>query len=114
VLNSNTAALMLAQRAPGETAFGCVYLPTNQPEDDRDDVAASKTFCMAGVGICPHFLLDRFRSKIAAFLEWAWEWLTYARGARLIIGSAGAHRRRSAAITIISGRLPRAAAPPKS
>ncbi len=69
---------MLAQRAPGETAFGCVYLPTNQPEDDRDDVAASKTFCMAGVGICPHFLLDWFRSKIAVFLEWAWEWLTYA------------------------------------
>jgi hypothetical protein len=45
VLKSNTAALMLAQRAPGETAFGCVHQPTNQPEDDRDDVAASKAFC---------------------------------------------------------------------
>jgi hypothetical protein len=37
VLNSNTAALMLAQRAPGETAFGCVHQPTSQPRDDRDD-----------------------------------------------------------------------------
>jgi hypothetical protein len=55
VLNSNTAALMLAQRAPGETAFGCVYLPTNQPEDDRDDVAASKTFCMGWCGDLPTF-----------------------------------------------------------
>jgi hypothetical protein len=37
VLKSNTAALMLAQRAPGETAFGWVHQPTSQPQDDRHD-----------------------------------------------------------------------------
>jgi hypothetical protein len=35
VLKFNTAALMLAQRAPGETAFGLVRQPTSQPRDDH-------------------------------------------------------------------------------
>ena len=41
-------------------------------------------------GFAHIFFLIGFRSRIAVFLEWAWEWLTYARGARLIIGPAGA------------------------
>ena len=40
-------------------------------------------------GFAHIFFLIGFRSRIAVFLEWAWEWLTYARGARLIIGPAG-------------------------
>ena len=31
------------------------------------------------------FFLIGFRNRIAVFLEWAWEWITYARGARLIV-----------------------------
>jgi len=42
------------------------------------------------------FLID-FRSRIAVFLEWAWEWLTYARGARLIVGSSRIGRHDSRA-----------------
>jgi NADH:ubiquinone reductase (H+-translocating) len=38
------------------------------------------------------FFLIGFRSKVAVFLEWSWQWVTYARGARLIIGSEGAGR----------------------
>ena len=36
------------------------------------------------------FFLIGFRSRIAVFLEWSWQWVTYARGARLIVGSEGA------------------------
>jgi NADH dehydrogenase len=43
-------------------------------------------------GFAHIFFLIGFRSRIAVFLEWAWEWLTYARGARLIIGPAGGRR----------------------
>jgi hypothetical protein len=43
-------------------------------------------------GFAHIFFLIGSRSRIAVFLEWAWEWLTYARGARLIIGPAGARR----------------------
>jgi hypothetical protein len=43
-------------------------------------------------GFAHIFFLIGFRSRIAVFLEWAWEWLTYARGARLIIGPTGARR----------------------
>jgi NADH dehydrogenase len=38
------------------------------------------------------FFLIGFRNKIAVFLEWSWQWATYARGARLIVGPAGAGR----------------------
>ena len=38
------------------------------------------------------FFLIGFRSKIAVFLEWSWQWVTYARGARLIIGPTEAGR----------------------
>src|SRR6185312_16098284 len=38
------------------------------------------------------FFLIGFRSRIAVFLEWSWQWVTYARGARLIIGPAEAVR----------------------
>ena len=31
------------------------------------------------------FYLIGFRNRSAVFLDWAWEWLTYARGARLIV-----------------------------
>jgi NADH:quinone reductase (non-electrogenic) len=31
------------------------------------------------------FFLIGFRNRIAVFLEWAWEWFTYKRGARLIV-----------------------------
>ena len=46
MLKSNTAALMLAQRAPGETASGWVHQPTSQPQTIATTVAASKAFCM--------------------------------------------------------------------
>jgi NADH:ubiquinone reductase (H+-translocating) len=67
-------------------------------------------------GFAHIFFLIGFRNRIAVFLEWAWEWLTYARGARLIIGPAGAHRdggeaRPSPSSPVVSSR---AAAPPKS
>jgi NADH:ubiquinone reductase (H+-translocating) len=66
-------------------------------------------------GFAHIFFLIGFRSRIAVFLEWAWEWLTYARGARLIIGPAGARRdgeaRPSPSSPVVSSR---AAAPPKS
>jgi NADH:ubiquinone reductase (H+-translocating) len=36
---------------------------------------------------CAHiFFLIGFRSRVAVFLNWLWEWATYARGARLIVG----------------------------
>jgi NADH dehydrogenase len=38
------------------------------------------------------FFLIGFRNKIAVFLEWSWQWVTYARGARLIVGPPGAGR----------------------
>jgi len=31
------------------------------------------------------FFLIGFRNRISVFLEWAWEWFTYKRGARLIV-----------------------------
>ena len=66
-------------------------------------------------GFAHIFFLIGFRSRIAVFLEWAWEWLTYARGARLIIGPAGARRdgeaRPPPSSPVVSSR---AAAPPKS
>jgi NADH:ubiquinone reductase (H+-translocating) len=38
------------------------------------------------VWVFAHILfLIGFRNRIAVFLDWAWEWLTYARGARLIV-----------------------------
>jgi len=64
-------------------------------------------------GFAHIFFLIGFRSRIAVFLEWAWEWLTYARGARLIIGPAGARRdgeaRPSPSSPVVSSRE---AAPP--
>jgi len=38
------------------------------------------------VWVFAHILfLIGFRNRVAVFLDWAWEWLTYARGARLIV-----------------------------
>jgi NADH:ubiquinone reductase (H+-translocating) len=31
------------------------------------------------------FFLIGFRNRISVFREWAWEWFTYKRGARLIV-----------------------------
>ena len=36
-------------------------------------------------GLAHIFFLIGFRSRVAVFLSWAWEWLTYKRGARLIV-----------------------------
>ena len=59
-------------------------------------------------GFAHIFFLIGFRSRIAVFLEWAWEWLTYARGARLIIGPTGARRdgeaRPSPSSPVVSSR----------
>jgi NADH dehydrogenase len=41
------------------------------------------------------YFLIGFRNRAAVFLNWVWAWLTYSRGARLIIGAnarAGAGR----------------------
>jgi NADH dehydrogenase len=57
-------------------------------------------------GIVHIFFLIGFRNRLAVFLNWAWAWLTYGRGARLITGEttllapvpegpAGAKRRRA-------------------
>ncbi len=35
------------------------------------------------------YFLIGFRNRAAVFLNWMWAWLTYARGARLIIGASG-------------------------
>jgi NADH:quinone reductase (non-electrogenic) len=37
-------------------------------------------------GVVHLYFLIGFRNRAAVFLNWAWAWLTYARGARLIIG----------------------------
>jgi NADH dehydrogenase len=37
-------------------------------------------------GIVHIFFLIGFRNRLAVFLNWAWAWLTYGRGARLITG----------------------------
>ena len=56
-----------------------------------------------------------FRSRIAVFLEWSWQWVTYARGARLIVGSQGAGRDGEVrSIPSSPVAFPRSAAPPKS
>jgi NADH:ubiquinone reductase (H+-translocating) len=65
------------------------------------------------------FFLIGFRSKIAVFLEWSWQWVTYARGARLIVGPAGAGRDGGARpppppLSSSPVASPRPAAPPKS
>jgi NADH:ubiquinone reductase (H+-translocating) len=63
------------------------------------------------------FFLISFRSRIAVFLEWSWQWLTYARGARLIIGPARAGRDgevRPPPLSSSSVLSPRSVAPPKS
>jgi NADH:ubiquinone reductase (H+-translocating) len=38
-------------------------------------------------GLVHIYLLIGFRNRLAVFLNWAWSWLTYGRGARLITGS---------------------------
>src|SRR3954467_1982249 len=61
------------------------------------------------------FFLIGFRSRIAVFLEWSWQWVTYARGARLIVGPVGAGRDgevRSIPSSPVAST--RSAAPPKS
>jgi NADH dehydrogenase len=62
------------------------------------------------------FFLIGFRSRIAVFLEWSWQWVTYARGARLIVGPVGAGRDGEARPPPPSSPVvfPRSAAPPKS
>src|SRR3954468_15287298 len=62
------------------------------------------------------FFLIGFRSKIAVFLEWSWQWVTYARGARLIVGPAKAGRDFQARPPPPSSPVvfPPSAAPPKS
>jgi NADH:ubiquinone reductase (H+-translocating) len=48
-------------------------------------------------GVVHLYFLIGFRNRAAVFLNWVWAWLTYARGARLIIGaSAGAGGGRDA------------------
>jgi NADH:ubiquinone reductase (H+-translocating) len=61
------------------------------------------------------FFLIGFRNKIAVFLEWSWQWVTYARGARLIIGSERVGRDREArSIPSSPVVFPRSPAPTKS
>jgi NADH:ubiquinone reductase (H+-translocating) len=62
------------------------------------------------------FFLIGFRSKIAVFLEWSWQWVTYARGARLIVGPAGAGRDGEARRTPSPSPVvfPQSAGPPNS
>src|SRR3954453_4872130 len=62
------------------------------------------------------FFLIGFRSRIAVFLEWSWQWVTYARGARLIIAPAEAGRDCRARPPLSSSPVasPRPAAPPNS
>jgi len=37
-------------------------------------------------GIVHIYFLIGFRNRLSVFVNWAWAWLTYARGARLITG----------------------------
>ena len=61
------------------------------------------------------FFLIGFRSRIAVFLEWSWQWVTYGRGARLIVGSEGLGRHGEArSIPSPPVVFSRSAAPPKS
>jgi NADH:ubiquinone reductase (H+-translocating) len=41
-------------------------------------------------GVVHLYFLIGFRNRAVVFLNWVWAWLTYARGARLIIGASGA------------------------
>jgi NADH dehydrogenase len=52
------------------------------------DFGAVRLTGLAGwlVWVFAHILfLIGFRNRVAVFLDWAWEWLTYARSARLIV-----------------------------
>jgi NADH:ubiquinone reductase (H+-translocating) len=40
-------------------------------------------------GVVHLYFLIGFRNRAAVFLNWVWAWLTYSRGARLIIGASG-------------------------
>jgi NADH:quinone reductase (non-electrogenic) len=40
-------------------------------------------------GVVHLYFLIGFRNRAVVFLNWVWAWLTYARGARLIIGQSG-------------------------
>ncbi len=46
-------------------------------------------------GVVHLYFLIGFRNRAAVFLNWAWAWLTYARGARLIIGQQDIRREQS-------------------
>jgi NADH:quinone reductase (non-electrogenic) len=46
-------------------------------------------------GVVHLYFLIGFRNRAAVFLNWVWAWLTYARGARLIIGQQDVRREHS-------------------
>ena len=60
------------------------------------------------------FFLIGFRSRIAVFLEWSWQWVTYARGARLIVGPVDGCRDGEAQRPPPSPLSPQSAELPKS
>jgi len=39
------------------------------------------------------YFLTGFRNRIFVFLQWAWSYITYRRGARLIVGASPAESR---------------------
>ena len=52
-------------------------------------------------GFAHIFFLIGFRSRIVVFLEWAWEWLTYARGAAIEIYKKPSFRYREETFSIL-------------
>jgi NADH dehydrogenase len=53
------------------------------------------------------YFLIGFRNRLVVFVNWCWAWLTYARGARLIIGDEGSPRGASGANAKTATRRPR-------
>ena len=59
-------------------------------------VIATKRFAKSGLiawlvwWVVHIFFLVGFRNRVFVMLQWAWSWLTFTRGARLITGSIGA------------------------
>lgn len=65
------------------------------------------TFAWLLWGFVHIYFLIGFRNRLVVFVNWCWAWLTYARGARLIIGDERSPRGASGANAKTATRRPR-------
>ena len=55
-------------------------------------------------GLAHIYFLIGFRNRAAVFLDWAWSWLTFGRGARLITGNDDATSEERSRSSVGAGR----------